>query len=73
MVTTIQLRENIKLDLDRIKNQGQTYEDVIVNLIKIAEQSKRKNKELLKEGYIEIANESKKINGEWSAIDKSWD
>ena len=61
MVTTIQLNENVKKALDRIKSNKETYEDVIVNLMQIVEESKRKQEQLLIEGYKEMAEESLKI------------
>ena len=65
MVTTIQLNEDVKKALDRIKSKKETYEDVIVNLMQIAEENKRKQEELLIEGYKEMAEESLKIAKEW--------
>jgi len=61
MVTTIQLNEDVKKALDRIKAKKETYEDVIVNLMKIAEENKRKQTKLLIEGCKEMAEESLKI------------
>ncbi|MBI2042923.1 hypothetical protein HYT25_00865 [Candidatus Pacearchaeota archaeon] len=65
MVTTIQLNENVKKALDRIKSDKETYEEVIVNLMKFAEEQKRKQEELLIEGYKEMAEESLRIAKEW--------
>ena len=65
MVTTIQLNEDVKKALDRIKSKKETYEDVIVNLMQIAEENKRKQEELLIEGYKEMAEESLKIANDW--------
>jgi predicted CopG family antitoxin len=65
MVTTIQLNENVKNALDRMKTNKETYEEVILNLMKIAEKNKRKQEELLIEGYKEMAEESLKIAKEW--------
>ena len=42
MVTTIQLNESVKTALDRLKTGRETYEDVILNLMKIVEKQKRK-------------------------------
>jgi uncharacterized protein YigA (DUF484 family) len=70
MITTIQLNENIKNQLERLKeSRNQTYEEVILNLMKLAEQNKRKQKELLIEGYKETAKESLRICKEWEAVD----
>lgn len=69
MITTIQLRQNVKNELDRLKTDRQTYEEIILRLIKLAEQQKRKQKELLIEGYKEMADESLKITKEWETTD----
>ncbi len=69
MVTTIQLNENVKKALDRIKSDKETYEQVIINLMKQVEEQKRKQKELLIEGYKEMAEESLKIAKEFEAIE----
>ncbi|MFH1212077.1 MAG: hypothetical protein V1659_04075 [Candidatus Woesearchaeota archaeon] len=74
MVTTIQLRENTKEWLDSLKeSERQTYEDVIINLMKLAEISTRKNREILAEGYKEMAKETAETNSEWQAADAGWD
>ncbi|MBU0962854.1 MAG: hypothetical protein KKD48_03030 [Nanoarchaeota archaeon] len=74
MVTTIQLRENVKDALDKMKETGkETYEEVIVKMMNNIEEQMRKQKQLLKEGYIEMAKESININKEWASADKDWD
>lgn len=80
MVTTIQLNENVKIALDRMKSNKETYEEVILNLMKIAEKHKREQEQLLMEGYKEMAKESLKIAKEWEGtlmdgLDKNerWD
>lgn len=65
MVTTIQLDERVKKALDRMKLGKETYEDVIVNLMKFSEEHKRKHKKLLIEGYKEMSGENLKIAKEW--------
>ena len=65
MVTTIQLNENVKKALDRIKSNKETYEDVIVNLMQIAEENRKKQEHLLIEGCKEMAEESLRISKEW--------
>ena len=65
MVTTIQLNENVKKALDRMKSNKETYEDVILNLMEIAEKCKREQEELLIEGCKEMAEESLRIAKEW--------
>ena len=69
MVTTIQLNENVKKALDRMKSNKETYEEVILNLMKIAEKSKRENEQLLIEGCKVMAEENLKIAREFEAIE----
>ncbi len=67
MVTTIQLDENVKKALDRMKSGRETYEEVIVNMMRQIEQNNRSKHDLLIEGYSEIAEESLKITQEFEA------
>ncbi len=69
MVTTIQLNEDVKKILDRLKIGKQTYEDVILKLMEIAEKSKREQEQLLIEGCKEMAEENLKITKEFEAIE----
>jgi len=69
MVTTIQLNENVKNALDRMKSNKETYEEVILNLMKIAEKCKREQEELLIEGCKVMAKESLKITKEFESIE----
>ncbi len=69
MVTTIQLNEEVKKELDRLKNSKQTYEEVILSLMKIAEEHKRKQEGLLIEGCKEMAEESLKVTQEFETIE----
>ena len=73
MVTTIQLNENVKNALDRLKSNKETYEEVILSLMKIAKKCKREQEQLLIEGYKEMAEESLKINKEFEAIEEDFD
>ncbi len=73
MITTIQLNESVKNALNRLKTNKETYEQVISNLMKIAEKCKRDNQKLLVEGYKEMAEESMKITKEWEATDATLD
>ena len=73
MVTTIQLNEDVKKALDRMKSNKETYEEVILNLMKIAEKCKREQEQLLIEGYKEMAEESLKITKEFEAIEEDFD
>ena len=69
MVTTIQLNESVKNSLDRLKSDKETYEQVILNLMKIAEKSKREQELLLIEGCKVMAEESLKISKEFASIE----
>ena len=76
MITTIQLNENVKRNLDRLKETSrETYEDVIVKLINKVNNDKKRIKELLIEGCKEMAEESLKITREFEAIEdfKDWE
>ena len=80
MVTTIQLNENVKKTLDRMKSAKETYEDIIVNLIKSVEEQKKNQEDLLIEGCKEMYEDMLKIAKEWEGtlmdgIDKNekWD
>ncbi|HIJ97885.1 TPA: hypothetical protein H1009_02230 [archaeon] len=72
--TTIQIRETVKHELERLKGKShETYEDVILKLIGHVEKEKRLQKELLIEGYKEMAEESRRTAKEWAAADSKWD
>jgi len=76
MITTIQLRDNVKAELDRLKNpNNRTYEDIILYLVRIREEQKRKQKTLLIEGCKEMAEENLKITKEFEAIEnlENWE
>lgn len=69
MVTTIQLNENVKKELDKLKKDKKTYEEVILELINIVKSRKREQEELLIEGCKEMAEENLKITKEFEAIE----
>jgi len=73
MITTIQLRDNVKNQLDRLKEGRKSYEEVIIGLIGLAEKQKREKEALLIEGCKEMAEESLRITKEWEATDSSLD
>ena len=74
MVTTSQLNDNVKRALDRIKEKGkETYEDVIVKMMKKIEEDKRGKDELLIEGCKVMAEDSLRIVKEWEATDSQLD
>ncbi|HLA23396.1 MAG TPA: hypothetical protein VJZ93_02575 [Candidatus Nanoarchaeia archaeon] len=65
MVTTIQLKENVKKILDGLKDGKETYEEVILKIINNLEEQKRKNVDFMIEGAKETAEESLKITKRW--------
>ena len=69
MITTIQIRENVKKELDRLKERNQSYEDVVLNLMRLAEQVRRKQEALLMEGCKAMAEENLKITKEFEAME----
>jgi len=73
MITTIQLHEDVKKSLDRLKGDRQTYEDVILNLIDMEERHKREQEKLLVEGCKIMAEENLKIAKEFEAIEDLYD
>ena len=73
-ITTIQLRENVKRELNRLKEKSsESYEDVIVKLIDEKENKKEDFEKLMIEGYKEMAEESLKITKEFEAIENFTD
>ena len=69
MITTIQINEDVKKELDKLKSNRETYEQLILKLIQTSEECKRKQKKLLIEGYEEMAEESLKITKEFEGIE----
>lgn len=66
MITTIQLNEDVKRALDRLKSDKEkTYEDVILNLMKFVEENKKKQEQLLIEECREMYDDMLKISKEW--------
>ncbi len=65
-ISTIQIRESVKKDLERLKQKAnETYEEVIINLIsekeserKELEKSIKKECEEMNEEYLKIARET---------------
>ena len=74
MVTSIQIHERTKEELDMLKETNkESYEEVISRLIEYKEKQKMQQKELLIEGYKEMAEESLKITKEFEAIEEDFD
>ena len=73
MITTIQIHTDVKMQLDKLKsNRNQSYEEVILELITYSDKEKRKQNDLLVEGYKKWARESSYITKEWSKTDEDW-
>jgi len=72
-ITTIQIRENVKNQLDRLKTNKETYEQIIINLMKTSEECKRRNEDLLIEGCKVMAKDMLEINKEWEQVDADID
>lgn len=73
MITTIQINDNVKRELNRLKSKKETYEQVILELMRIAQESKRKKEELLIEGCKVMAEDNLRINSVWETIDSDVD
>ncbi len=70
MITTIQIRESVKTQLDKIKfSKKQTYEEIILFLIEAVEKQTKRQEEFLIEGYKEMAKENIKITKEFEGIE----
>ena len=65
MVTTIQLNENVKNALDRLKTNKETYEQIILELMRTSEKYKREQEKLLIEGCKEMYEDMLTIAKEW--------
>ena len=51
MVTTIQLNENVKSELDKFKLNKETYEQIILNLMKTVQEYQR-NQEIKRRYFV---------------------
>jgi len=73
-ITTIQIRENVKMALERLKERrNESYEEVIVKLLMEAERKRKNYEELMIEAAKETAEESLRITKEFEAIDEDFD
>ncbi len=75
MITTIQLNDQTKDSLSKIKQQGETYEALIIRMMQLLELKKREQEELLIEGCKVMAEEDLKIAKEFEAIEnlENWE
>ena len=69
MITTIQIHEKVKNELEKLKTNRESYEDIILNLIKINEIYKRKKDKLLVEGCKAMSEENLRITKEFEALE----
>ena len=69
-ISSIQIRSSVKNTLDRYKERNnESYEEVIVKMIRTIEEKRRKQEDFLIEGCKEMAEESLKITKEFEAIE----
>ena len=74
MITSIQIRDNVKMALDRMRvMQKETYEEIIVRMMRQLEEQKKRQRDLLIEGCKEMADDSLKITKEFEATDAEID
>ncbi|MEI6731058.1 MAG: hypothetical protein WCK90_00100 [archaeon] len=73
-ISTIQLRANVKNDLDRMREKSnESYEDVIVRMIQTIESKRRAQEDLMIEGCKVMAEDMLEINREWEQTDAELD
>jgi len=72
-VTTIQIHENVKSELDKLKKGKESYEDVIQKLIEYIERRKKEERSLMIEGYKEKAKDDLRIAKEWATTELDWE
>ena len=74
MITSIQIHEKVKKELDSLKeNSKESYEEIIVKMMKQLEEQKRKQRDLMIEGCKEMAEDSLRITKEWEKTDAELD
>ena len=72
--TTIQIHKEAKKELDKLKEYDrETYEDVIMKLVKVFRAQKAKQMTKMVEGYKEMGEDSKKIVKDWVITEKELD
>ncbi|MBU3923880.1 MAG: hypothetical protein KJ592_03110 [Nanoarchaeota archaeon] len=69
MISTIQIRERVKEQLSMMKGRNQSYEDVILYLIKMREMCKQRDVEMIKKEAEEINRISGDIVGELGGVE----
>jgi len=73
-ITTIQIRQNVKRELERLKEKSnESYEDVIVKLIDERGKRASEQEKLMIEGCKEMYEDMKRIAKEWEVADADLD
>ena len=74
MINIIEIRENVKQELAQLKEDiNESYEDVIIRLMRQVQKQKKQQQMLLIEGCKEMAEESLKICKEFDSIEEYFD
>lgn len=73
MITTIQIHQEVKRELDTIKKDKESYEETILRLIKSEEEQRKRDKKLLIEQCKEMYEDDLKITKEFEPIDAELD
>ena len=73
MITTIQLDDKVKRALDRLKENKESYEEVIIKMMSLLQKQKRSREDLMIEGCKEMYQAMKRINKEWESVDSDLD
>ena len=73
-ITTIQIHENVKEELAQFKERSnESYEDIILKIMKHIENEKRHKIGAMIEGCKEMAEDSLRITKEWETTDSRLD
>ena len=72
MITSIQIHEDTKRQLTRLKSEKESYEDVVRKLMVFYKHKNKQETLVLRDAYREIAQESEDINKEFQHADTPW-
>ncbi len=70
-VTTVKVHQRTKMDMDSVKREKETYDDLIQRLLE--KEKKKKLREALIEGYKSMGKEDLKELEEWEVASPDWD
>lgn len=74
MISSIQLREDVKTQLAQFKEKdNESFEEVIVRMMHQVEKQKKEQKKLLIEQCEVMAEDDLKVTKEWESTDNSID